>query len=51
MKKIDRKPYEVPSIQELGELQALTQGGNEVNSDSGSFPSDNNPNDAFGPHS
>ena len=47
----DRKPYEVPGIQELGELHTLTQNGQEVNSDTAAFPVNNNPSDAFGPHS
>ena len=45
----DRKPYEVPGIQELGELHTLTQNGQEVNSDTGAFPVNNNPSNAFGP--
>lgn len=51
MHKIERKPYVTPTIQQLGDLRDITQAGEEINSDSGTFPSSNNPNDAFGPMS
>ncbi|WP_168013164.1 lasso RiPP family leader peptide-containing protein [Halomonas salinarum] len=49
MHNLDRKTYEAPVIQELGELKNITQGASSLNSDTGSFPSDSNPNDAYGP--
>lgn len=49
MYKTERKPYERPSVQPLGDLKDITRAGASLNSDSGPFPSNNNPNDAFGP--
>gem|GEM_PF-2721874 len=49
MHNIERKPYETPAIQQLGDLKDITRAGASLNSDSGPFPSDSNPSDAFGP--
>ena len=49
MHNIERKPYETPAIQQLGDLKDITRAGAALNSDSGPFPSDSNPSDAFGP--
>ena len=49
MYKIERKSYETPTVQHLGDLKDITQAGAAFNSDSAPFPSDSNPSDAFGP--
>lgn len=45
----ERKTYESPTVQELGELRDITHAGDAFNSDAAPFPSDSNPSDAFGP--
>ncbi|WP_412929492.1 lasso RiPP family leader peptide-containing protein [Halomonas sp.] len=45
MQTIERKYYETPTLNELGDLKEITQNGNAVNSDSSPFTA----NSAVGP--
>lgn len=40
MQPVERKCYETPTLNELGDLKEITQSGNAMNSDSSPFTSD-----------